>query len=122
MRTLLHTDGSRTSIGSVKRRLMTARTAHIPSMVSRDQKIATAKFDAFSLYRKLRAREILGQRLEDLLRLFRQRSVLCRGRGKQDREARGDARRIEMKAWPSSPSDGRPARGSESGRVQRVQF
>jgi hypothetical protein len=36
-------------------------------------------------------------------RWFQQRSVLCRGRGKQDDEARGDARHIEVKLGHRRP-------------------
>src|SRR6266852_667524 len=96
--TLFDTDWFWQRVGSVKRRLVTARTAHVGvDSQSRIEEQRPAELDAFSCYRKLRGCHVLGQRLENLLRLFQQRSVLCRGRRKQDREARRDACRIEVK-------------------------
>jgi len=96
MRALLDTDRSRQGVGSVKRRLMTARAAHVSvNGQSRIEEQRPSELDAFPRYRKLGACHVLGQRLENLLRLFQQRGVLCRGGRKQDREARRDTRRIE---------------------------
>ena len=115
MRALLDTDRSRQGVGSVKRRLMTTRAAHVSvNGQSRIEEQRPSELDALPRYRKLRAREILGQPLENLLRLFQQRGVLCRGGRKQDREARRDARRIKGELGNRRPPDRQSAaRGSE---------
>jgi hypothetical protein len=98
MRTLFDTCGLWQRVGSVKRRLVTARTAHVG--VYRPPRIKEKRppeLDALLCYRKLCDCHVLGQRLENLFRLLQQRSVVRGGYGKQDGEAGRDARCVKIK-------------------------
>src|SRR5262249_8939998 len=123
MRTLLDTNWFWQRIRSVKRRLVTARTAHAGvDRQSRIEKQRPSEFDPFSGYRKLRSRHIFGQRLENPLRLLQQSSVLIRGCNEQNRKWRHDARCVKGKLGHLRPPNIDHGRGSAIGKRWQTLF
>src|SRR5215831_12689134 len=122
MRTLLDTNWFWQRIRSVKRRLVTARTAHTGvDRQSRIKKQRPPEFDPISRYRKLRSRHIFGQWLKDPLRLLQQHGVVRRDHHKENREGRRYASGVQAKLGHLGPPniDPRPARGSQIRRLNK---